>query len=202
MRCICNTAYAGMRVVCQIARRSTLHCSSLPHTILSHITCCRSLTSDPKIGDHWASWFRFEVQFGTPETQASVTQQVRYLTLLTLNSAYSSAQLSLSDRPSSLADRLPLLCDHCATNLVLYMTDCVPACLTCMQCVDAEPNRGEVWNRVAKNPKHAHEKLEAILKKVAVEQAAAEKAAGDLRLESRDGAGGAGSSAAVDRMES
>jgi len=103
----------------------------------------RSLTSDPKVGDHWAAWYRFELQFGTPETQASIMQQ----------------------------------------------------------CIDSEPNRGEVWNRVAKNPKNAHDKPEAVLKKVAVEQAAAEKAAGDLRLELKEGLGGS-SNGAGEAMES
>jgi hypothetical protein len=39
---------------------------------------CRSLTADPKVGDHWAAWYRFELQFGTPETQAEIVKQVRH----------------------------------------------------------------------------------------------------------------------------
>jgi len=35
-----------------------------------------------------------------------------------------------------------------------------------MQCVEVEPNRGELWNRVAKSPKNAHDKVEVLLKKV------------------------------------
>lgn len=35
-----------------------------------------------------------------------------------------------------------------------------------MQCCEAEPNQGEVWCRIAKAPKNAHEKLEVVLKKV------------------------------------
>jgi len=92
----------------------------------------RSLTSDPKIGDHWAAWLRFELQFGNPDTQAAVTAQ----------------------------------------------------------CVEVEPNRGELWCRVAKNPKNAHDKVEVLLKKVAVEQAAQEKRAGDVRLDVKDGPAG------------
>ncbi|KAF5841064.1 PRP1 splicing factor, N-terminal-domain-containing protein [Dunaliella salina] len=88
----------------------------------------RSLTSDPKIGDHWAAWLRFELQFGNPDTQAA--------------------------------------------------------------CVEVEPNRGELWCRVAKNPKNAHDKVEVLLKKVAVEQAAQEKHAGDVRLDVKDGPAG------------
>lgn len=32
--------------------------------------------------------------------------------------------------------------------------------------MESEPNRGEVWCRVAKAPKNAHDKLEVVLKKV------------------------------------
>jgi hypothetical protein len=35
-----------------------------------------------------------------------------------------------------------------------------------LQCIESEPNRGEVWNRVAKHPKNSHEKIESLLKKV------------------------------------
>ncbi|GFH06287.1 TPR_REGION domain-containing protein [Haematococcus lacustris] len=85
----------------------------------------RSLTSEPKIGDHWAAWYRFELQFGTPEGVAQVMAQ----------------------------------------------------------CVESEPNRGEVWNRVAKQPKNSHDKFDALLKKVSLEQAAAEKAAGMAHMQ-------------------
>ncbi|GAX76424.1 hypothetical protein CEUSTIGMA_g3869.t1 [Chlamydomonas eustigma] len=78
----------------------------------------RSTTSDPKIGDHWATYYRFELQFGTSETQASVVKS----------------------------------------------------------CVEAEPNRGEFWCRIAKHPKNLHDKPETLLKKVTIEMAAAEQA--------------------------
>lgn len=73
----------------------------------------RSITADPKIGDHWAMFLRFEMQLGSVETQSAVIKG----------------------------------------------------------CVEAEPNRGEYWNRVAKQPRNLHEKVEVILKKVAVEMA-------------------------------
>lgn len=76
----------------------------------------RSTTSDPKIGDNWATFYRFELFAGTPETQAAVVKA----------------------------------------------------------CIEAEPNRGEHWTRVAKNPAHLHEKPESLLKKVAVDMAAVE----------------------------
>eukprot|EP00798_Chlamydomonas_sp_ICE-L_P028066 gene28066-31169_t len=79
----------------------------------------QSITADPKIGDHWAAFFRFEMQFGTTESQATVAAG----------------------------------------------------------CSESEPNRGEIWTRVAKHPKNAHEKPASILKKVVVEQAAEERAA-------------------------
>ena len=44
---------------------------------LTAVPLPRSLTAEPKIGDHWALWYRFELQFGTPDTQAAVTAQVR-----------------------------------------------------------------------------------------------------------------------------
>lgn len=35
-----------------------------------------------------------------------------------------------------------------------------------VQCAEVEPNRGELWCRVAKSPKSAHDKMDALLKKV------------------------------------
>jgi len=96
----------------------------------------RSLTSDPKIGDHWAAWFRFELQFGTADTQQFVAQS----------------------------------------------------------CCEAEPNRGEVWCSIAKAPKNAHDKLDALLKKVVIEQAALEKAAGERKLDIKAETNGGGAS--------
>ena len=53
------------------------HMQQIPTLSTSYTPChARSLTSDPKIGDHWAAWLRFELQFGNPDTQAAVTSQV------------------------------------------------------------------------------------------------------------------------------
>ena len=38
----------------------------------TNLSPVRSTTADPKIGDHWAIFYRFELQFGTPEYQAAV----------------------------------------------------------------------------------------------------------------------------------
>jgi len=47
------------------------------------------------------------------------------------------------------------LCTHTHTHTYMHV-----------QCVEVEPNRGELWCRVAKNPKNAHDKMEVLLKKV------------------------------------
>ncbi len=61
-----------------------------------------------QIGDHWCTYYRFELQFGTAETQAAVVKG----------------------------------------------------------CVEAEPNRGEHWCRIAKHPLNLHDKPDTLLKKV------------------------------------
>ena len=35
----------------------------------------RAVTLNPDIGDHWAQFFKFECQFGTPEQQAEVSKR-------------------------------------------------------------------------------------------------------------------------------
>eukprot|EP00983_Pelagomonas_calceolata_P088214 1157152-Pelagomonas_calceolata.AAC.4 len=55
--------------------------------------------------------------------------------------------------PRKTSVRLPLCAD-------------VHSSWTFVQCVEVEPNRGELWCRVAKNPKNAHDKVEVLLKKV------------------------------------
>ena len=76
----------------------------------------RALTADPKIGDHWAMFMRFEMQLGTSESLLGVVKG----------------------------------------------------------CTEAEPNRGEHWNRIAKHPLNLHEKAEVVLRKVALDMAGEE----------------------------
>jgi len=80
----------------------------------------RAMTASPKVGDHWACFYRFELQFGDADSQAAVVKG----------------------------------------------------------CVESEPNRGEYWTRIAKQPANLHEKVEALLKKVAVAMAQAEQGQG------------------------
>jgi hypothetical protein len=66
----------------------------------------------------------------------------------------------MNDIIVKLADRHNVITDV----MMAYVG--VGICLSFLQCVEAEPNRGEIWNRVSKMPRNLHDSFETRLKKV------------------------------------
>ena len=125
--------------------------------------CHVSLPAD--IGDTWAAWWRFEGQHGGPE------QQVRSEGgwsegLLLIPPVVTLCRVSQGATPAKSA--------AAAISLTHSSSPTRPASpppqeAVLKRCLAAEPRYGERWQRVAKDPAFAHQKPEAILKRVAAD---------------------------------